>query len=114
MTRHGRSRVRLLLSAAIVLVLLGCTTAAWLLPRPVVASPSGAMPQGTATVTVAGSASPCELIAGPARAYCTASESGSRTTSAAGRGAQGWWLLGFSTAAIAAAVALIVTTGRHR
>ncbi|MGI5255636.1 hypothetical protein [Actinacidiphila glaucinigra] len=106
--------MRLLLSAATVLILIGCTTAAWLLPRPVEASEGGAMPQRTATVTVAGSASPCELIAGPARAYCTASESGSNTASVVGRGAQGWWLLGFSTAAIAAAVALIVTTGRDR
>ncbi|WP_143681663.1 hypothetical protein [Actinacidiphila glaucinigra] len=72
------------------------------------------MLQDTATVTVAGSSSPCELIAGPARAYCTASKSNSVTAPAAGWGAQGWWLLGFSTAAIAAAAALIVTTGRDR
>ncbi|MEU4095917.1 hypothetical protein [Streptomyces sp. NPDC026673] len=119
MTRLGRIRLRLLLLLAgtTVLVLIACSVTTWVLPRPSAAAPPGPVAVGqNATVTASAweaGDGPCNLIVGPARAYCEP-QPGSPVASAESGSAQGLWLVGFSTAAIAAAVALAVTAGRGR
>ncbi|MFD8078240.1 hypothetical protein ACFV3E_36935 [Streptomyces sp. NPDC059718] len=117
MNRLRRIRVWLLLAGTTVLVLIACTVAAWVLPRPTAAATPGSVAVGqNATVTASAREAgdgPCDLIAGPARAYCE-SQTGSPVASAESASAQGLWLVGFSTAAIAAAVALAVTASRGR
>ncbi|WUD70283.1 hypothetical protein OG937_45925 [Streptomyces sp. NBC_00510] len=111
---RGCSRGRLLLVAVTVLVLVACLAAAWALPRPTAAATTG--PSGQTVSVVASSATgqgPCDLIAGPARAYC-GPQAGTSVAVSGGASGQGLWLVGFSTAAIAAAVALTVTAGRRR
>lgn len=112
------SRMRLLLLATTVMVLAACIAAAWALPRPT----SAATPDPTAvgqTITVTASAQglgdgPCDLIAGPARSYCRPHQAGSSVAVSGGAPGQGLWLVGFSTAAIAAAIGLAVTAGHRR
>lgn len=117
MNRPSRLRVWLLLAGTTVLVLIACTVAAWVLPRPTTATSSSPVAVGQ-NVTVTASAreagdGPCDLIAGPARVYCEP-QIGSPVASVESGSAQGLWLVGFSTAAIAAAVGLAVTAGRRR
>ncbi|MFF3950517.1 hypothetical protein ACFYYN_37775 [Streptomyces sp. NPDC001902] len=111
------SQRRLLLAGTTVLVIIACTVAAWVLPRPTAA----AIPEPVAVgqnVTVTASArevgdGPCDLIAGPARTYCGPQPSSSIAISKS-RSGQRLWLVGFSTAAIAAAVGLAITSGHRR
>ncbi|MEU6346229.1 hypothetical protein ABZ883_35360 [Streptomyces sp. NPDC046977] len=113
------TRTRLVLTLGTAAALIGCLVAVWALPRPVAASATGPAPQQTATTTAAAAGSPCDLIVGPARDYCA--PAGLEATGPAaltGRvpsRAQGLWLVGFSTAALTAAIGLIVTaSGRAR
>ncbi|MEV7525621.1 hypothetical protein [Streptomyces sp. NPDC091371] len=107
------TRLRLILTSALALLLLTCTVAAW------------AHPQSPAT-PIAG-ARACDRVIGPAHGYCTGrrtaptaaadpATAGVAVPAAAGvvpaaPGGRGWLLL--STAAIAGAVGLILTAERH-
>ncbi|MFB6617681.1 hypothetical protein ACFCV9_26290 [Streptomyces sp. NPDC056367] len=108
------TRLRLILSGALALLLLTCTVAAW------------AHPQAPANATATASA--CDWIAGPAHGSCTgrpaapAIVAGTATPAVAepaaagmlpvGLGGRGGLLL-FATAAIAGAVGLILTAERR-
>lgn len=110
--------VRPLLVTAVTLLLLTCTVAAWALPHTRPTAPGAA-----AYVSAPAAGEPCRLIIGPARDYCT------RNTSQSAAAAPvpvperaGLWpgvldaragLLLFSTAAVAAAIALVSTAGRR-
>ncbi|MET7621952.1 hypothetical protein [Streptomyces sp. NPDC005408] len=116
MTYLSPARTRLFLCVATGILLLACTVAAWVLPRPLV----GAERVATATpATTSVREDPCDLILGPARNNCTPHNAektepvaAAASTSPSGD-EQALWLLLFSTVAIAAAIGLaITTTGR--
>ncbi|MFZ3552087.1 hypothetical protein ACODT3_42075 [Streptomyces sp. 4.24] len=125
MTRTNGAR--LLLVAAVALLLLTCTVAAWALPhtRPAAASAASAATAATAatagTVSAPAAADPCRRIIGPAGDYCRrsvgASDSAVPVPSRAGLWLGGLdvrsGLLLFSTAAIAAAIGLVSSAGRR-
>lgn len=102
--------VRLLMGGAVSLLLITCTTAAWAMPHTRPSPP---------TVTArfeAGASEGCELIAGPAAAYCGTTRMPGPTVKAAvwpadlnSRTA----LLLVSTAAVAAAIGLVSGAGRR-
>ncbi|MFF3864019.1 hypothetical protein [Streptomyces sp. NPDC002209] len=109
------AHLRLLLATALALLLLTCTVAAWANPQ---SRPSGA---ASAPAAAAADSDPCSLVVGAAHDYCTR---GPDTTNAVGRypmvatvvpaglgGPAG--LLLFATAAIGAAVGLVLTVERR-
>ncbi|WP_406278312.1 hypothetical protein OHT93_36860 [Streptomyces sp. NBC_00191] len=118
MTHSTAARSRLVLCVATGILLLACTVAAWVLPRPIV----GAEPVDIATsATASVREDPCDLIVGPARDSCsrpaveTTEPVAAAVSTSPTDDEQALWLLLFSTVAIAAAIGLAITTGRsHR
>lgn len=108
--------VRLLLVAAMALLLLTCTVAAWALPHTRPSTPPGGAASSTAAVD-----DRCRWIIGPAHDYCTSAigepTDTVRPTHRAAIGPAGLdgrsGLLLFSTLAIAGAIALVSTAGRR-
>ncbi|WP_407842134.1 hypothetical protein ACE1OC_43050 (plasmid) [Streptomyces sp. DSM 116496] len=105
--------IRLLLVTAATLLLLTCTVAAWALPHT--------RPTAPASLTASAAGKPCGRIIGPARDYCMRNTSPSVAAAPAPERAALWpgvrdaraGLLLFSTAAVAAAIALVSTAGRR-
>lgn len=117
MTCVRATRTRLLLCAATGILLLACSVAAWVLPRPLMgADPRTAPSAPAAAASSRAGDDPCALILGAARDYCTAPavENTEPVAAAASSnpGEQAPWLLLFSTAAIAAGIGLAITVGR--
>ncbi|MFF4647299.1 hypothetical protein [Streptomyces sp. NPDC001389] len=107
-----RSGVRLLLVGAVTALLLACTVAAWALPHTPVASPA-------AGVSVSPAGAGCPRDAGPVHEPCAsepvspvAAPQASNVAGLPGLDAQSALLL-FSTAAVAAAIALVSVAGRR-
>lgn len=115
MSPRPRGELRLALCAVTGLALVLCSAVTWLLPRSVTTPATGLAPRPTSTTAVAAHSSPCDQIVGPARAYCATPGQGAADPAAlSGRvpsPSQGLWLVGFSTAALTAAIGLIVTAG---
>ncbi|MFD9338648.1 hypothetical protein ACFWBF_30275 [Streptomyces sp. NPDC060028] len=108
--------VRLLLVAAVALLLLTCTVAAWALPHARPFAPASGSSTSAATVD-----DHCGWIIGPAHDYCplalsrpakTPLSTEQATFKPSGSGG-GTGLLLFSTLAIAAAIGLVSTAGRR-
>lgn len=94
-------------AAFLTVVCIVCIAAVWIMPRP------------AAAATAAEGRTACRLITGPARLHCTPALEDPALVPAsatAPAGIQGGhlWLLLFSTAAVASAVALATVNGRHR
>ncbi|MFD9356434.1 hypothetical protein [Streptomyces sp. NPDC060031] len=108
--------VRLLLVAAIALLLLTCTVAAWALPHTRPSAPA----IGTSTFTAA-AGERCELIIGPAHDSCASALAQAVDTPRSTERSAVWpgvlnhrtSLLLFSTLAIAAAIGLVSTAGQR-
>ncbi|MFD8985684.1 hypothetical protein [Streptomyces sp. NPDC059564] len=101
---------RLLLGGAVALLLITCTAAAWAMPHTRPSPP---------TITArfeAGASEGCDLIAGPATAYCGTTRMPGPTVKAAvwpaGLNSRTALLL-VSTAAVAAAIGLVSSAGRR-
>ncbi|MGW6412293.1 hypothetical protein ACWF95_34580 [Streptomyces vinaceus] len=110
------ARLRLLLAAALALLLLTCAVAAWLSP--------GSRPSGSASAPAATAASshPCGLVIGPAHGFCAR---GRERATVAGTSsvavvvpaalASRTELMLFASATVSAAVALVrAVERRHR
>lgn len=106
------NHLRLPLTAALALLLLACTVAAWAIP--------GGRHAGTATSPATARSGSCGMVVGPAHSYCTRHRS---TTSAAGGQLathahapalrDGHIALAFATAAIGGATGLILNLERR-
>ncbi|MEU9148089.1 hypothetical protein [Streptomyces sp. NPDC048349] len=114
------TRLRLLLTGALALLLLTCTVAAW-------ASPQGQPPRAT-SLPAAANGGPCDMVIGPAHDYCargTSAAGPNMAAAVAGPSAAasvvpapaslGGWigLMLFATAALGGAVGLVLAVERR-